>query len=53
VAIVAGDLIVRRLHQTINTITLIPENPKLSAIKIEEFSDLQVWGVVTYVIHAM
>ncbi len=53
VAIVEGDLIVRRLHQTMNTITLIPENPQLSAIKIEEFSDLQVWGVVTYVIHAV
>ncbi len=53
VAIVEGDLIVRRLHQTMNTITLIPENPQLSAIKIEECSGLQVWGVVTYVIHAV
>jgi DNA polymerase V len=53
VAIVEGDMIVRRLHQTMNTISLIPENPQLSIIKIEEFSGLQVWGVVTYVIHAV
>ncbi len=53
VAIVEGDMLVRRLHQTMYTISLIPENSQLSIIKIEEFSDLQVWGVVTYVIHAV
>ncbi len=51
VAIVEGDLVVRRLHQTMNKISLIPENPRLSVINIEEPGGLQVWGVVTYIIH--
>jgi DNA polymerase V len=53
VAIVEGDLVVRRLNQTMNKICLIPENPKLSPINIEGPEGLQVWGVVTYIIHAV
>lgn len=51
VALVEGDLVIRRLHQTINSVSLVPENPRLSVLKLEELSDLKVWGVVTYTIH--
>ncbi|TAF50484.1 MAG: LexA family transcriptional regulator [Sphingobacteriia bacterium] len=54
IAILEGDLVVRRLHKTFNTVTLVAENKKFADIPLQGFSDgLQVWGVVTYAIHAV
>lgn len=53
IAVVEGDLVIRRLHQTINSAALVPANPRLSIINLEEQSDLKVWGVVTYNIHSL
>ena len=52
IAVVDGEMIIRRFVKTMNSLKLVPETPKLSAIEVNEFSDLVIWGVVTYVIHA-
>lgn len=52
VAVLNGEMMVRRLEKTINRIRLVPETHKLSAIDIDPGScDFAIWGVVTYAIH--
>ena len=51
VAIVSGDLIVRRLQLGHNHASLVAENNRYANIELEEFSDSTLWGVVTCVIH--
>ena len=51
VAVVDGEMVVRRYSQTINKVLLLPENEKFKAIEIGEFMTYQCWGVVTCVIH--
>jgi DNA polymerase V len=53
IAVVDGEMIIRRFVKTMNSLKLVPETPKLSAIDVNEFSDLIIWGVVTYVIHTV
>ena len=51
VAVLNGELIVRRFHKNFSSIFLIPENTRYKTINLAEFSDFSMWGVVTYVIH--
>ena len=51
VAIVNGDLIVRRLEQNFNQASLVAENNGFANIELREFNDSTLWGVVTCVIH--
>ena len=53
VAVLNGELLVRRFHKNFSSAFLIPENSRLKPINLAEFSDFAVWGVVTYVIHAV
>lgn len=54
VATLNGEMLIRRLEKTFNKIRLIPETNKLSAIDIDLNScEFSIWGVVTYVIHAV
>jgi DNA polymerase V len=50
IAILDGEMLIRRYEQTMNRLRLVPETPKLSAIDVSEFSDFKIWGVVTCVI---
>jgi DNA polymerase V len=50
IAVLDGDMLIRRFEKTINRIRLIPETPNLSPIDVSEFNDFKVWGVVVYVI---
>ena len=50
IAVIDGEMLIRRLERTMNRMRLIPETPKLSAIEVGEYSDVTIWGVVTYVI---
>jgi DNA polymerase V len=50
IAVVDGEMLIRRLEKTINKVRLIPETAKLSPIDVSEFNDFKIWGVVTYVI---
>lgn len=51
-AIVEGELLVRRIMKNFNSTVLIAENKKFSDIQLSVFDERSnVWGVVTYVIH--
>jgi DNA polymerase V len=51
VAILNGELLVRRFHKNFSSAFLIPENTRYKPINLGEFSDFTVWGVVTFTIH--
>lgn len=51
IAILNGELTVKRLLQTTTSCKLVAENPNYPALDINEDSDFQIWGVVTSVIH--
>lgn len=53
VAILNGELLVRRFHKNFSSAFLIPENSRYKAINLAEFSDFALWGVVTYSIHSV
>ncbi|HKG68955.1 MAG TPA: translesion error-prone DNA polymerase V autoproteolytic subunit [Segetibacter sp.] len=52
IAVLNGEMLVRRLEKTLNKIRLIPETTRLAVIDVDPFADFAVWGVVTYVVHA-
>jgi DNA polymerase V len=47
IAIVDGDLTVKRLIKRGSKIVLKPENPRYKEIEFKDGQELQVWGVVT------
>ncbi len=47
IAVVYGDLTVKRLIKRGATITLQPENKRFKEIEFKDGQELQVWGVVT------
>jgi DNA polymerase V len=51
VAILNGELMVRRFHKNFTSAFLIPENDRYKTINLAEFGDFNLWGVVTYAIH--
>jgi DNA polymerase V len=53
IAVVNGELTVKRISHHQNKLWLMPENEAFRPIEIDEHTDLHVWGVVTNVIHAL
>lgn len=53
IAILNGEMLIRRLEKSFNKCRLLPETPRLSPIDVDPTGDFAVWGVVTYVIHAL
>jgi DNA polymerase V len=53
IAVLNGEMMVRRLEKTFNKIRLIPETSNLSVMEVDPFADFAVWGVVIYSIHAV
>ena len=53
VAVVNGELMVRRFQQTFNRVSLTAENSRYGTIELGEFSEYRPWGVVTCVIHVL
>ena len=53
IAVVNGELLVKRLRFKGNQPYLVAENPDYSALAITEAMEFQIWGVVTNVIHAL
>lgn len=51
IAVINGEFTVKRFVINLSGTFLAPENPKYPTFKIEQDSDFQVWGIVTYVIH--
>lgn len=50
IAVLDGDMLIRRYEQSLNRVRLIPETAKLSPIEISEYADFAIWGVVTCII---
>ena len=50
IAVIDGEMLIRRYEKTMNSLRLIPETTKLSPIDISEFMDFKIWGVVVYII---
>lgn len=53
VAVVDGELLVRRLQVSFNKMILTAENKNQAPVEIGEFSRYSAWGVVTCVIHIL
>jgi len=52
IAILNGDMLIRRFEKTNNRVRLLTDSNKLSPISIDAgCEDFAIWGVVTYVIH--
>ena len=50
IAVVDGEMLIRRYEKTMNSLRLIPDTIKLSPIEVSEFMNFQIWGVVSYII---
>jgi DNA polymerase V len=53
VASLDGNLSVKRLKKSDDTVYLMAENDEYEDIEITPHNDFQVWGVVTYVVHSV
>ncbi|PZO36554.1 MAG: peptidase S24 [Pseudanabaena frigida] len=53
IAVVLGEITVKRLHYLRGEIALVPENDSYQTIFINEHSELHIWGVVTNAIHCV
>ena len=53
IAVVDGEFTVKRLYRREGRIRLLAENPDFAPMEFNEGQELQIWGVVTSVIHRM
>lgn len=53
IAVIDGEMLIRRYERTINKLRLIPETPKLATIEVSEFMGFKIWGVVICVIRSL
>lgn len=51
VAVLNGELLVRRFHKNFSSAFLIADNTQYKDINLSQFADFTVWGIVTYVVH--
>lgn len=51
VSAINGELLVRRFELNFNKAVLTATNKRYKSIEIDEFTEFNCWGVVTYVIH--
>ncbi len=51
IAIIDGEFTVKRFQRKGRKSYLLPENPEFAPIEIRENMTVEIWGVVTYVIH--
>ena len=53
IAVVNGELAVKRLLKKNTCCQLVAENPHYPPLEINEDTPLEIWGVVTYAIHRL
>jgi DNA polymerase V len=53
IAVLNGDMLIRRFEKTNRNIRLLTDSAKLSPIQIDDTcEEFSIWGVVTYIIHS-
>ena len=53
IAVLGGELTVKRIRKKRGKLYLMPENPDFTPMEINDEMDFEVWGVVTHVIHPL
>ena len=53
IAVVNGELTLKRISKKEGKLALVPDNGNYQPIPVTEATDFEVWGVVTHVIHAV
>jgi DNA polymerase V len=53
IAVVEGELTVKRIKKTRDKLFLVPENKQYVPLQIHAETNFEVWGVVTNVIHSL
>lgn len=53
IAVLYSELTVKRIKKTKTKLSLLPENPAFKPIEVTPEMGLEVWGVVTHVIHTV
>jgi DNA polymerase V len=53
IAVIDGEMLIRRLEINQSKKRLLPATKKLSPIEVNDSNTFSVWGVVTYVIHSL
>lgn len=51
IAVVDGEFTVKRLHRRGGKVWLKAENPNYRHIELQEGQELEIWGVVSHVVH--
>ena len=49
IAVVDGEMLIRRYEKTFNKLLLSADAPKVATIDVSEMSDVKIWGVVMWV----
>ncbi|WP_321390809.1 translesion error-prone DNA polymerase V autoproteolytic subunit [Emcibacter sp.] len=52
IAVLDGELTVKRLYRKGGVLRLMPENPQFRPLEIRDGMDFQIWGVVRHAIHS-
>jgi DNA polymerase V len=53
IAVIDGEMIIRRYHKSFNKLLLVADNKKNNVIDVSEFTDFRIWGVVIYLIRGL
>ncbi|MBE9040109.1 translesion error-prone DNA polymerase V autoproteolytic subunit [Oscillatoriales cyanobacterium LEGE 11467] len=53
IAVVDGEVTVKRMYQDDDRLLLVPENDRYKPLEIAEETQFHIWGVVTNVVHAL
>jgi DNA polymerase V len=53
VAVLDGELTVKRLEKSHQGYVLVPENPRYQPIVIQDQQELAIWGVVTGIVRRL
>jgi DNA polymerase V len=53
IAVLNGEMLIRRYEEYNHRVRLVPETTNLAAIEVPPGADFWVWGVVTYAIHSV
>lgn len=51
IAVINGEFLVKRRITECGTKYLVPDNPAADRIELNKYDQVEIWGVVTWVIH--